>query len=69
MAKLKVFTFMHLKKDGEEQFRKVRTVDNIPKILTIISGKKKRKRSSNGHAPSGIKEEPDEENRPELLNM
>jgi hypothetical protein len=46
MAKLRVFTFLHLKREGEEHFRKVRTVDNIPKILTIISGTKRRKKSS-----------------------
>ena len=49
MNKLKVLTFMNLKRD-ESTFRKVRTVDNIPKILTIISSgnspKKSKRRSS-----------------------
>ena len=50
MNKLKVLTFMHFKQDYWA-FRKVKTVDNIPKILTIISGsnngsKKAKRRSS-----------------------
>ena len=68
MAKLRVFTFLHLKKEGEEHFRKVRTVDNIPKILTIISGKKQRKKSSNQVAmiQSGIEEvDNDDDSKPD----
>ena len=39
MGKLKVFTFLNLKKDQKE-IRKVRTTNAIPKILTIISSEK-----------------------------
>src|SRR4051794_34131768 len=42
MSKLKVLTFMHLKKEEEGAMRKVRTEDTIPKIFTIISNSPKR---------------------------
>ena len=66
--KLKVFTFLHFKKDGEkDSFRKVKTVDTIPKILTILSttrqqfNKKDRRPSQTKLPIGGIKEVPDDD--------
>ena len=43
MNKLRVLTFLH-PKDHDGLSRKVRTVDNIPKILTIVANDKKSKK-------------------------
>jgi hypothetical protein len=44
MSKLKVLTMLKLQK-SDDTSRKVKTVDNIPKILTIVAGSTKRRGS------------------------